>query len=661
MQNDELRRDQLELEVAHERLVDLYDFAPVGYVTLDAKGLVSGANLTAATLLGRERKGLVGRRFASAVASRDSDRWHRFVMGLHQQGERAACKVTMARGDGSTFDALLSCELRTSGPAGSSVRIVLTDVTELALLERALRETKERLSHVIDGSNDGFWDWNVQSGHVAFSRRWASMFGYDLAELEPGIATLERLLHADDRARAMPALQAHVRGETEHVEVEGRVRHKDGHWVWTLLRGKAVERDANGSPIRAAGTITDVSDRKAAEQVLAESEERFRELVASLAEGLVVQGLDGSVTTCNPAAERLLGLPAQELCGRKSVDPRWRAVHADGRPFPGETHPAMVALRTGVPQPETVMGIHRPDGTLTWLQVNADVLRDAAGAVFGARSTFVDITARRQAETERNALQGRLALASRLTAMGTLVTGVAHEINNPLAAAISDQEMALLAVREVHDRLAGDDPLDRKAAARTLDSVVEELVDAQIGGHRIAQIVRDLSAFGRPDSRRGRVRLMDVVDQAMRWLPATVGQSATLRVENGGAPDVLASFGQIEQVVVNLVTNAAKATKQGKSGAIIIRLLPGSPGMARLDVIDQGVGIEPVNLDRIFEPFFTNSVVGQGAGLGLSISHAIVRAHGGTLTVESVVDRGSTFRMELPAAPAGPDGDTLPG
>jgi signal transduction histidine kinase len=139
----------------------------------------------------------------------------------------------------------------------------------------------------------------------------------------------------------------------------------------------------------------------------------------------------------------------------------------------------------------------------------------------------------------------------------------------------------------------------------------------------------------------------------MRWLPGSVGRAATVEVQKGGAPEVLASFGQIEQVVVNLVTNAAKATKEGHPGTIIIRVLPGTPGMARLEVIDRGTGIAPEIRERIFEPFFTNSVIGKGTGLGLSICHAIVTAHGGTLTVETEVGKGSTFRMELPAAPAG--------
>jgi len=138
----------------------------------------------------------------------------------------------------------------------------------------------------------------------------------------------------------------------------------------------------------------------------------------------------------------------------------------------------------------------------------------------------------------------------------------------------------------------------------------------------------------------------------MQWLPATVAHRATVTVDDLGAPDVVAAAGQIEQVLVNLVTNAANATPPGKRDVIRIRLGPGAPGMARLEVTDHGSGISPTTLRRIFEPFFTTRPVGKGTGLGLAICHAIVTAHGGTLTVETEVGRGSTFRVELPAAPA---------
>jgi two-component system cell cycle sensor histidine kinase/response regulator CckA len=286
-----------------------------------------------------------------------------------------------------------------------------------------------------------------------------------------------------------------------------------------------------------------------------------------------------------------------------------------------------------------------PDGSVNWVRMLGRPFLDGSGVVAGYVGALVDIT-------EPRALQSQLALASRLAAMGTLVTGVAHEINNPLSAELADQGVALEVVREVRARLGDGAPLDRKAEVRLLDGVVEALEDAQESGQRISRIVKDLTAFGRPDSRRTRVRMIDVVSGALRWLPATVARTACIQVEDRGAPDVVAASGQIEQVVMNLLANAALATPEGQRDTVIVRIGPGEPGRARLEVVDHGAGIEPAILDRIFEPFFTTHLVGarKGAGLGLAIGHAIVTAHGGSLTVTSVVGKGSTFRVELPAA-----------
>jgi two-component system NtrC family sensor kinase len=144
---------------------------------------------------------------------------------------------------------------------------------------------------------------------------------------------------------------------------------------------------------------------------------------------------------------------------------------------------------------------------------------------------------------------------------------------------------------------------------------------------------------------------MDVVDEAMRWLPASRSPEARVIVENEGAPDVIGSAGQLGQVLVNLATNAAKSIPEDRKGVVTIRLGPGGPGMARLDVVDNGAGMAPDVLTRIFDPFFTTRDVGQGMGLGLPVCHAIVTAHGGTITVTSALGEGSTFRVELPVAP----------
>ena len=263
---------------------------------------------------------------------------------------------------------------------------------------------------------------------------------------------------------------------------------------------------------------------------------------------------------------------------------------------------------------------------------------------------FHDVTSRRRAEAERGVLQAQLSLGSRLAALGTLVAGVAHEINNPLSGEMASQAVALGEVLELAQALRGDGPIDREALARRADWLAEVLRNAQDGARQVAQIVKDLTTFGSSEARRTPVQLFAVVESALRWLRVSLEAAATVHVEPELVPDVLASTGQLEQVVVNLATNAALAMAEGCPGVITIRIRPGNPGMVRLEVADNGRGIAPDTLERVFEPYFTTRESGEGTGLGLAISHTIVTAHGGTLTVESVLGEGSTFRVELPAA-----------
>jgi PAS domain S-box-containing protein len=890
MQNDELRREQIALEEARARYLDLYDFAPVGYLTVDERGIIAGANLTAARLLGKERRRLVGRPFASLVGRRDSDRWHLFLSGPLLLEGLHDCRLTLIRGDGSTFDAHLSCERRLGGVPGPSLRVVLTDVTEQTRLERALRETEARLAAAIEGSADGFVDVDIGTGVAYRSDRYWEISGWAPGSREALTSGFLELVHPDDAARVQRSVQATFAGKADGFDEEYRLRSSRGAWTWVRARIKTVAWDASGHPARAAGTITDISDRreaeeearaawafsgstldamqehicvldehgvilttnaswrsfaevnegasdrvaegvsyleaclgasvpeeertfgaglqkmlegrleafsheyacnspsterwfvakatrfvdrgririvvshqdvtkrKLAERALQESEARFRSLFENAPEAMLLSRAHGQILAANPAATKLFGWSEAELRtrGRGGVlvsDQGYGAamaerdrtgwtqrdvplVRADGTTFVGEVtssvfqedgklatvivrdvtqlrkmeaelrlsenrfrllanetpagvfqtgargqmlfvNPTYMAM-TGLTDadaygPEVEKVIHPedrervgrewraavsagriftseyrhllPDGHTFWVRAVGAPLRDAAGAVSGYVGALMDVT-------ETRNVQAQLAMASRLAAMGTLVAGVAHEINNPLAGDIAAQGVALEDVRVVRDRLRGAVPVDPADLARTLDDVVEALEDAQVGARRVAQIVKDLTSFGRPDPRRRRLRLVDIVSDAMRWLSASLGRGATVEVENLGGPDVMASGGQIEQVAVNLLTNAVNARRPGSSGLVVVRLGRGSPGMARLEVVDQGTGIEPALLERIFEPFFTTREVGKGMGLGLAVSHAIVTAHGGTLTVSSAPGEGSTFRMELPAAPA---------
>jgi signal transduction histidine kinase len=259
--------------------------------------------------------------------------------------------------------------------------------------------------------------------------------------------------------------------------------------------------------------------------------------------------------------------------------------------------------------------------------------------------------------TERRRMEAQLAATTRLASLGTLVAGVAHEINNPLGAMLASEGFVAEEVNRMRADLRADAAPDPHDLARRLDGLADALADAQEGGRRVERIVKDLALFGRPDAQRRRVRLGTVVDEALRWLPASVATRAALRREDLGAPDVLASEGQLVQVVVNLVANAARAIPDGRRGDVAVRIGPGGPGMARLEVRDDGVGMTPELVDRIFDPFFTTREVGEGTGLGLAVVHSIVTAHGGNVIVASTPGQGTTVGVELPAAPtAAPSG-----
>jgi PAS domain S-box-containing protein len=773
MQIEELQRTKVDLEGARDRYVDLYDFAPVGYLTLSTAGVIQEANLTAAGLLNEDRKTLIGRPFA-AFAGGDGDKWHLFFSAVVRRGESLACDLALQRSDGSAFDGHVACDYRVTGDAGPSVRIVLTDVTEH---KRAEAQRLNALQAAIEGLPIGVTAGGETPDGVLTLTNWNSAFEEIVgAPLAPGpFTSLPIRTYLPDRTTVVPVeelpgpraartgrvirnVELHIQrpdGEWEVVlmsaaplggragvarhavavvlditdrrRAEDALRKSEAHFrqlvtalpmpvafsnsrgeivtinekftqvlgytlddiptvdgwfqraypdetyrrcvveAWTRLVDEATKKHGEVAPrdyrvtckdgtVRTMSisavrigenllvTMLDLTDRRRAEDALRTSEARYRSVVASMAEGVVVRNADGTVAACNEAAERILGLSEAEMRERPVPDPAWNGIREDGTAMPPGDHPALAALRTGQPQLHVVSGLRTADGSATWILSNSEPLFDPGGRVQGVATTMSDIT-------EPRALRQQLAVSSRLAAMGTLVAGVGHEINNPLVAVLAGQAVALEAVREVQKRFSSVPPGDLNEVLRDLGDAVEALTDAQEGGLRVARIVKDLTVFGRADPKRTRVRLIDIVDGAMRWLAPDLKGGADIAVEVQEAPDVFVSLGHVERAVVNLLTNAVMATPKGQRGKVVVRIGPGAPGMARIELIDRGVGIPPAIKDRLFEPFFTTREVGKGQGLGLAVAHAIATAYGGTITVESEVGKGSTFRLELPAAP----------
>ncbi len=512
----------------------------------------------------------------------------------------------------------------------------------------AVRSREQDLRLVLDTALDGYFVLDATGALVDVNPATCDIVGYSRDELVGRPVTL---LAADGAAAEMEERFRSLR-EQGSARFDTSLRRKDGGLVRVSFSLR-VNPDARRLTVC---FLRDVTERRRVQDALRASEAQYRSLIDNLRAGVVVREPGGRLVLANRTAGEIVGLSPGELDGSVARDPAWRPVREDGSPLPPEELPWSRVVASSAPVVNQLVGIDRPAARdRTWVLVNAYPVFRAPGELLHVVETFIDVTADRKAESDRKTVQSQIALASRLAAMGTLVAGAAHEINNPLAASLSGMSHAIERSRELQRALDGDAALDREAERRRIAEVVEALVDAEAGGRRVAQIVRDLTAFGRPDAARTRIRLSDVVNDAMRWLPASLAGTATVRVEDRGAPDVSASAGQLGQVVVNLVNNAAKAYPEGKRGLVVVRIGPGEPGWARLEVVDQGVGIDPAIQERIFEPFFTTRPVGagRGTGLGLAICHTIVTGHGGTITVSSTPGQGSTFRVDLPALAAG--------
>lgn len=228
-----------------------------------------------------------GAEHPSMVALRTGKSVSGAVMGVHKPtGEL-------------TWISIHSVVVDSPDPAERVVVTTFADITEAREQAARLRHQAQQLQFVFEGSNDGFWDWHVPSGRVEFSPRWAAMLGYTVQEIEPHVSSWAKLVHPDDMPLVEAALRPHLRGETPFYEVEHRVRAKDGRWVWILDRGKVVERDAMGQPVRMCGTHTDVTVRREFDERLRAALRDNEKLVAELREALAnVQQLRGLLPVC---------------------------------------------------------------------------------------------------------------------------------------------------------------------------------------------------------------------------------------------------------------------------------------------------------------------------------------------------------------------------
>jgi nitrogen-specific signal transduction histidine kinase len=264
---------------------------------------------------------------------------------------------------------------------------------------------------------------------------------------------------------------------------------------------------------------------------------------------------------------------------------------------------------------------------------------DDEGKSSGALAMVTDLT-------EARKLQEQLMVSDRMASIGTMAAGVAHEINNPLAAALANLQLGVEDTASLVERLP---------EAGELKEVHEGLVDALEATERVRSIVRDLKIFSRSqEEEREAVDLRRVVESSLRMAWTEIKHRAKVVKKLDPVPPVLANESRLGQVCLNLLVNAAQAIEEGhlEANQITVSTYVDGRGQAVIEIRDTGAGMTPDVLRKLFTPFFTTKPAGIGTGLGLSICHRIISSLGGEIAVESTVGKGTTFRISLQPEPS---------
>lgn len=431
--------------------------------------------------------------------------------------------------------------------------------------------------------------------------------------------------------------------EGRRFEGELYYQCKSGLGRWFHVKIDPVFDD-NGFLRQFVGVQTDISDRKSMDAALRESEQHMSLTFDAVAEGLVVKDGDGKIIRCNAAGEKILGLSFEQMAGMTPMDARWQTIREDGSHFPGEEHPAMVAMRTGEPVRDVVMGIDRPDGSLAWIAMNSVPLKDRDGRVTLVVSSFSDITARRQTEQE-------LLKSRKFRALGEMVGGVAHEFNNLLQPMV----IQLSVIRRDPD---------------APPSLIEKLQPVSDAVNNAVDLCQRVLAMGRTVTETHEsISLGKLAHNTISLLGATIDSRIDVVLDiHPHTPQVWLPRSQLSQVIMNLCLNARDTLLEKLASRHPARWQPrfelkttavtrepsprlgGGPSVLWGCVIvsDNGMGMSDEILARIFEPFFTTKTGSHGTGLGLAVIWNIVDSFKGWIDVQSIPGEGTTFTVYLP-------------
>ena len=523
-------------------------------------------------------------------------------------------------------------------PARSLVEILrsrnqrLEKLLEQQIISEALlQENEQRLRATFDQVAVGIAYIDREGMCLSANPRLFEMFGYSQPEML-GL-NFHELTHPDDKYLGRDKHLEVWDGKLPHFSQDKRFVRKDGSILWCNTNTSPV-RDVAGQTKYFICVMTDITDRKQAEEALAAEKERLNVTLRSIGEGVITTDTAGRVVLLNPVAEKFTGWTQAEAMGRPLPEVFHLIDEKTRQPAP---NPAEQVLRTG-----EITGLAGQtilvgrDGHQRYVSNNGAPIRDLTGKpakIEGVVLVFRDITERQRIEAEMRKVQ-------KLESLGLLAGGIAHDFNNILTAIAGNISLAKM-----------DVPFQ--------SSIYDVLAEAENATFRAKDLTQQLLTFSRGGAPiKKPTSLKDLLESSVSFALRGSNVQAEFDIPADLWPVEIDS-GQINQVINNLVINADQAMPEGGLLNVTARNVPRAgldralnlPGdyYVRLEVKDQGIGIPQKNLNRIFDPYFTTKQ--RGSGLGLASCYSIIARHEGVILVESELGKGTTFSIYLPAVP----------
>jgi PAS domain S-box-containing protein len=558
-----------------------------------------------------------------------------FIDYLHPE-DRAFCAATLRwAADAPGRQGILVLRLQHEGRLTESVRARLvgqsSGTVRVAMTFDSImlrRTAQEHLRTVLENAPQGVLVRNAAGRILYANPALPRLMGYTREEFLD-IGNITHFIHPEDRALVTARAHARVANQDVPAQYEFRFVHRDGSVVWVdCLASHAIWGD---QPVSLAW-MTDLSGRKRTEEALRRSERLFVKVFQESPDVITLSTVDdGRYVDVNEAYLKLTKRQRSEVIGHTSLE---FGVWSD----PNLRTRLIERLRRDGAVRETAAFVLGEDGTTRDYSISAEIFQfDDEDLLL---ITSHDITEQRRQEELRWRSQ-------KLEALGTLAGGIAHDLNNTL--------VPVLSLTKLTARRLPEGSRER-----------QNLMTVLTASERARDLVKQILAFSRQERlERDPVDLAVLLREAMDMLRASLPATIHIDLVTTPVPPILANAGQLHQVIINLVTNAAQAIGEAM-GTIAIKLTPAAgpdapcsgeapctpPDQADwvcVSVADSGAGMDEATLRRAFEPFFTTKSVGEGTGLGLAVVHGIVTSHGGTIEASSTPGKGTQFTICFPA------------